>query len=316
MLAEADSSDGAYVEYPQPTATDDNGEPFVSCFPHSGDLFPVGTTRVTCTAEDWETGEQSSASFSVRVLAPAQERSSKAGTTALLHYTKTTDSYGLTVFKNLRLTIVRLGQVLMQARIRPWRSQPASQPAGYEDQKSIAVRDLDVDGEQEVVLDLYSGGAHCCFWSEVYRYTGTGYLPRRHMWADAGYRVVDLGKDGFPELLSADYRFAYAFTSFADSAFPLQIWSYDRGSFVDVTFHYRSQIRRDAAHWLSSARRRNYANGGAYAAWAADQALLGNRAAAFRRLRALARSGRLTSDYRPQVYLRRLARLLNQLDYR
>jgi hypothetical protein len=31
------------------------------------------------------------------------------------------------------------------------------------------VRDLDGDGEPEVLVDFYWGGVHCCFYTDVYR---------------------------------------------------------------------------------------------------------------------------------------------------
>lgn len=34
----------------------------------------------------------------------------------------------------------------------------------------VKVRDLDADGEPEVLLGLYTGGAHCCFYTLVFRY--------------------------------------------------------------------------------------------------------------------------------------------------
>jgi hypothetical protein len=65
----ATSSAGAAVSY-SVTATDDSGEPVVSCTPASGSVFPVGTTAVECTATD-EEGLTDIGSFTVTVTAPA-----------------------------------------------------------------------------------------------------------------------------------------------------------------------------------------------------------------------------------------------------
>jgi hypothetical protein len=321
ILVEADSEAGfASVEFPTPAATDDNGDPYVSCDPVSGSDFEVGTTIVTCTAEDPETGEQSSVSFSVRVLPYAQEDASADGVNALLYYTQTKDRFGQTIFKNVRLTIIRRGTIAYQAPVPryPGHGILPVNPAGYGDRRSIFVRDLDGDGEPEVRLDLFWGGAHCCFWTDVYRHAGSSYMMSRHFFGDASYRLADLNHNARPEFVSSDYRFGYAFTAFAFSTFPLQIWSYQQGHFKDVTRRYPGQIRRDAAHWWSrqgSLRRQDFPTGGLLAAWAADQYLLHHKALVWKRLGALARAGEISSDYRPQVFLRRLRRFLARLGY-
>lgn len=67
LTAEATSSRGANVTYADPTAIDDvSGSVPVSCDHHSGDLFPLGITTVTCTATD-AAGNAASAAFTVTV---------------------------------------------------------------------------------------------------------------------------------------------------------------------------------------------------------------------------------------------------------
>ena len=71
LTAIAPGPDGAIVEWAEPTAMDvvDGARP-VTCDPVSGSLFPIGTTRVTCTAAD-AAGNVASASFGVEVAIPA-----------------------------------------------------------------------------------------------------------------------------------------------------------------------------------------------------------------------------------------------------
>jgi hypothetical protein len=66
----ATSTAGATVTYTAPTASDGGGEiPQVSCGPASGSRFPVGTTRVTCTATDTDdTPSSVSNAFNVTVF--------------------------------------------------------------------------------------------------------------------------------------------------------------------------------------------------------------------------------------------------------
>ena len=180
------------------------------------------------------------------------------------------------------------------------------------------MRDLDGDSEPEVLLDLYSGGAHCCFSSAIYRYSGASYQRHTHSWGNLRYRIADLNHDRKQEFISGDDRFAYAFSSFAFSGFPIQIWSYQGGSFSNVTRRYPALIRQDAAkQWRAygSLRRQHYEVGGVLAAWAADKYQLHQGRAASKKLAAIARSGRLTSNYRPSVYLRQVKRFLARLGY-
>lgn len=65
---EATSPDGATVDYTAPAATDDvDPEPTVTCDPPSGSVFALGTTTVTCTAQD-SSGNTSSDTFDATVL--------------------------------------------------------------------------------------------------------------------------------------------------------------------------------------------------------------------------------------------------------
>lgn len=145
--------------------------------------------------------------------------------------------YGIE-YRRLQLRIVR--------GARSWRSPPLG--ASYA-RPRLLVRDLDGDGEREVVLDVYTGGAHCCTISRIYRYSRGRYRLTSHDWGNVfpPYRIVDFGRDGRLELRSADDRFAYVFTSFAGSLFPVRIWRYDRGRMLDVTRRYPGIVARDAA---------------------------------------------------------------------
>ena len=99
--------------------------------------------------------------------------------------------------------------------------EPWCSPGGG-NERSIHVRDLNGDDEPEVLLDLYTGGAHCCVLTQVFTFDAPGYRKAaEHDWADAGYRIADVDGNGTPEIKSADARFAYAFAAFAFSGFPV-----------------------------------------------------------------------------------------------
>src|SRR4051812_22051477 len=191
-----------------------------------------------------------------------------------------------------RLTIVRHGKTLVARKPKPRACHPYTCfPNIKYGVRAVVVRDLDGDGEPEVVYSSFWGGAHCCFIAQVYRFDPKRdrYRTVSRNFADLGYRLRDLEHDGRVEWLSVDKRFAYAFTSFAGSGFPAQIWHFRHGRFVDVTRRYRARVRRDARrHWRAYVRVRHRRDGeqrGQIAAWAADEYLLGRRAHARRVLR-------------------------------
>lgn len=145
--------------------------------------------------------------------------------------------------------------------------------------KSLQVRDLDGDGEPEVLLDLYSGGAHCCTSTWIYRFTGTSYTGTPVEWGDFAYNLKDLDGDGIPELVTNDDRFAYAFTAYAEDWFPPRVMQYRAGKLSDVTRHFPALARVDAKRALKiyhSKNRRQLDLRGVVAGYVADQYLLGH----------------------------------------
>ena len=223
-------------------------------------------------------------------------------------------------FTHPHLTIKRGGALLVDTDLKPLTSYGEVDPGRYP-QKSIAVRNLDSDPEPEVILDLYWGGAHCCWYTQVYRYVlATGsYSARTHVWGNVDYRFADLDSNGLPEFVSADDRFAYQFTSFAGSGFPIRIWSYRDGRFSDVSRQFPTQIRRDARrqwHWAFIGQSRSD-NAGLLAAWAADQCLVHHCRSAFRQLEVLRRQHRLGLgwDRTARAFFRHLRRFLQRTGY-
>ncbi|MGO9956577.1 MAG: hypothetical protein ACLP50_11435 [Solirubrobacteraceae bacterium] len=160
----------------------------------------------------------------------------------------------------------------------------------------VQVLDLESDGRPDVVLGLYSGGAHCCFIDQVFSYdprTMT-YVESEHDFADAGAAITR--RDGRYVFMSADLRFAYVFTDYADNGAPLQIWRFSSRRFIDITRRFPALIRRDAAGWLKSFKSDLRNGEGFLAAWAADEELLGNRGLVSSTLQIQLREGHLESS--------------------
>jgi subtilisin-like proprotein convertase family protein len=185
-------------------------------------------------------------------------------------------------YEQLRLHVVRAGRTVVDAPIERLGCPDCDtfRPV------SVRVRDLD-GGEPEVLVDLYTQGAHCCSVLLALRYDGRTYRPRLLLYGNFGYKLVDLDHDGLPELSAFDERFVYRYTSYVFSSAPPQISQYRQGRLIDATRRFPAVIRKSAAavggEFLTKKRRPKDTDLRAYVAvYAADQYLLGRPAEAKR----------------------------------
>ena len=191
-------------------------------------------------------------------------------------------------YKNVRLKIIRAGKTILDKKL-PQESEfdrPSGSLAG---KLELPVVDLDGNKELEVIADFFTGGAHCCVYSLIYRYNGTSkqYSKIRHEWGNAGYELKDLDKDGLSEFESRDDRFAYAFTAYAASGYPLQIWQYRQGKMIDVTRRYPKSIGKHASeNWQTylQAKKEGDDGKGFLAAYLADKYMLGQQKEAWQQV--------------------------------
>lgn len=109
---------------------------------------------------------------------------------------------------------------------------------------NVSITDLDADGTAEVIIQRYSGGAHCCTNTVVYRWhnntfekTETGPLDHK------GGTFEDLDGDGKIEFVSSDNKFNYAFSSYAGSYPPTAIFNYKDGELQPTTMKYPKKLR-------------------------------------------------------------------------
>ena len=224
-------------------------------------------------------------------------RLSRSGTSATLTYEASGAGQG-EPYSQLHLAIARRGRSAFDAPVDAIVCGKSCWPAvGIAGNPVLRIADLEHDGSPDVILNLYSGGAHCCSITQVYRYDpgSQSYAMVQHDFADPGSLLRTLG--GADVFFSADDRFAYAFTSFAYSGLPLAIWSFATGRFVDVTARFPAQLAADAARQYHAylANRRHGFGLGFIAAWAADEDLLGRSALVARTLAARSRAGDLRS---------------------
>jgi hypothetical protein len=186
----------------------------------------------------------------------------------------------------------------------------------------VHVVDLDGDGELEVVLGLFTGGANCCFIDQVFSYDSGAhtYVRSQHDFLNAGATLAKLGAHR-RVFRSGDSRITEAgFTDTADSGTPLQIWRFAKRRFTDVTRRYPTLIRADAAMWMRLFNH-HLSNGvGLIAAWAADEDLLGHSAMVDTTLRSLAAQDKLRTPLglphdSETLFVTQLEKLLHKLGY-
>jgi hypothetical protein len=262
------------------------------------------------------------------------ERAEGGDVDAELSYVVRKGRYSNT-YRARRLRIMRAGQVLVdEALPLPARCNAGCaqfvRPRDFGDRSPVFVRDLDADGEREVVVDLWTGGASCCTFSVIYGFRPAAGNYRRvsELWG-TGYRLRQLGRSRRLQFWGFDERFKYAFACGACAPLPVRIWQYQGGVLSVVTDQVPAVVRRDA--------RRNYrrylrvrthpssllraTTRGVLAVWVADQCMLWRCQRGLRAVWRAYRRGELRKfhqyDFGPfgQAYIRKLKRLLRRFDY-
>jgi hypothetical protein len=221
--------------------------------------------------------------------------------------------------KHQRLTIVRAGQQLYNQAVTAHLCGTQCGPGAFgANASSVRVADIEGNGEPDVVLELFSGGASCCFIDQVFSYDpGTMTYSKTERNFDYGAVLTKLS--GRWRFKSADGGFLCAFTDCADSGQPIQIFSFSGGRFHNLTRHYPKLIRSDAARWLR-AFKHHLSNGvGLIAAWAADEELLGKNKQVQSTLSSEAAKGNLRDGSAGlasgKKFIKRLNALLRKLGY-
>jgi Excalibur calcium-binding domain len=255
------------------------------------------------------------------------ERASTASVVAELSYVKRRrSSGGLTSFdyRDLRVRIHRGGLVVRDERV-PRRCAHGCIPAALWSDKAIRLRDLDADGEPEVVVDLFTGGANCCLYTLVYGFAADeGSYVRAVKNFGSFYRPRDYDGDGTVEFLAGDYRFKYVFSCGACSTQPLTIWQWEDLALSDASRRFPAALHRDARRMYRLYRRARPDPAlvkGILPAYVANLCRIGRCRRALRvvnharRLGELDRRGRYDQPPFGRAYVRALKRFLRRTGY-
>jgi hypothetical protein len=262
--------------------------------------------------------------------ASTSQTATRGQVTATLSYDYTqTMREGVSSFANMKVAVSRAGVQLVDktlgtcATCAPW---PAGGASGSN--PSIFVRDLDADAEPEVLVNLYTGGANCCYYTEIWRFDDAQqkYIDKTlQPGGSFPYTLRDLNKDGTPEFKTYDYRFAYKYGSNADTPRPLRIFDWNRGRLVDVTIAYPTLAAADAAQYyrgyLKYRKAKDVSVRGLLAAYLASSYNAGNGKVAWRRVVAAYRRGDVNKKVADaagpygSAYLKSLRSFLKKLGY-
>lgn len=201
------------------------------------------------------------------------------------------------LFEQLHVKITRAGHTALDVPIE----KAGCRDCAHDRPSAVKVRDLD-GGEPEVLVDLYSGGAHCCLFTLILRWDAAAgrYRPSLGYWGNYGSRLADLDGDGLPEFSAFDERFVYAYTAYVFSSAPIRIWSYRAGKLADVTRSFPALIEKSATTNLGYYRKgraeKNTDVRSYVAVYVADEYLLGDSAEGKRVLDLALRRGDLSHD--------------------
>jgi hypothetical protein len=264
----------------------------------------------------------------------AQQRTVETATsgtvTAELSYTKRTRGRGefrFEEFRDFRVKITRAGQLLYDRPVGDPCKQFCTPTESALTRKHIGLRDLNADGDPEVIAGLFTGGASCCVLVLAYGYDAAANTYRRaKLDTGGGFSARDLDHDGVTELVGDDFRFRGLFTCGACGPRPIRIWHYSLRRFQVVTTDFPREdprARAPDAPFLragAQAQRGSLREGRAYAARGRPvpagplRPWLPDRAAAIRRGELDRRSLFDVSPLR-FAYLRALKRFLRRIGY-
>jgi hypothetical protein len=194
--------------------------------------------------------------------------------------------------------------------------------------KPLTILDLDGDGGPEVIATLIAGGAHGGVYSFICARSDSRrkYSKTPFWWESFPTVFRDLDGDSVLEFRTADSRFQYTFTDYADSAEPIRIWNFSGGRLSVVTTNFLPLVENDRAAWWRSYLK-NRSRGdvrGVLAAYMADMYMLGEQQKGWQQLRAALERGDLDLNGRNsypgpgpygQAYLNKLRRFLVRTGY-
>jgi len=104
---------------------------------------------------------------------------------------------------------------------------PVGEPLSVQSTPPNVAKDITKDGTPDLVIQVHSGGAHCCFGYYAFS-LGSSFKKMVYFdGIDAEFQLKDMDDDGIYEFVGHDDTFAYWNASFAESPMPDVILRYE-----------------------------------------------------------------------------------------
>jgi hypothetical protein len=215
--------------------------------------------------------------------------------------------------RDMRLAITRNGVVGLDRAIPQICGESCSRYGN--DAENFQIRDLDGDGETEVIVSMNSGEP-CCYALGIFDYRpADGTYREFSRISEWSMNIADLNRDGRPDIKTSDARIAGG---------PVRIFDYERSDtgvrLDDVTRRFPAQIRDDARFaktLFTTGKRPDVDEAEAYVSeYVADEYLLGQRTAGLAELDKQIKRGVLGKPRRAKAFRRSLLRKLDRYGYR
>jgi hypothetical protein len=126
--------------------------------------------------------------------------------------------------------------------------------------------DLNGDKIPDAVIETYSGGAHCCFGTQVYSLDTEPKLLLKKPESNTGGQFKDLNDDGILEFITYDDIFAYQYCAFAGSPTAKAVLQYDplTALYIPASPLFSSEYAQDIRKYTETAEK---AKPGDYGEW-------------------------------------------------
>lgn len=111
---------------------------------------------------------------------------------------------------------------------------------------AVKAEDLDANGKKEILIETFTGGAHCCTSLYIAAITGNGFeFLDTAYWGNCYYNIKDLNNDGKKEIIGRNDMFAYYFTNFSMSRFPVFIYAFRKNKLKLVNTEFKTYIHNN-----------------------------------------------------------------------
>lgn len=114
----------------------------------------------------------------------------------------------------------------------------------------VSLEQFQPNGNKYYLFQLYSGGAHCCTSLLVTEIRDNKvFVLDTGFYGNSGYVIEDLNKDGIKEIISGNDMFAYAFTNYSETRFPLKVDKFENGKLVDITGRFKNDLIMEVGYF-------------------------------------------------------------------